>query len=411
MRILFVLSCFPYPPHDGRKIKVFNILSFMGQRHDCDLIAFDRAPETCDVRALKAACPGLKNVALHRERGGPLLRVDQLIDLLMGGLTWQARYRLPAFAQEIRATIQANHYDAIHVDEIGLTQGLPDMRENGVLSINDCTTLVYRYKIRAAGCLSRIFFSQQLKLVARLEKSLHQSFRVVHVVTERDARYLRRLNPDLRVEVIPISLQNNATSNAGQTTPEVRPKNVLTIGDCNTTWVRSGIVAFMLKAWPKIYCNIPGARLTVLARPTDRGLLKAARQVPACTLLSYVSNYAETLNQADVIVIPDEGGAGMKNRVLEVMALGKPCALSLDAARGFEFDGVQDRLLFRDMDECVGKVTAFLSDPVQAASIGAHLKSVARRHYSFEAVGQRWEMLYLGLRPGQRSGSKTQTGS
>ncbi|HXV42073.1 MAG TPA: glycosyl transferase family 1, partial [Anaerolineae bacterium] len=40
MKILFLSRWFPYPPDNGSKIRIFNLLKHLSTRHEVDLISF-----------------------------------------------------------------------------------------------------------------------------------------------------------------------------------------------------------------------------------------------------------------------------------------------------------------------------------------------------------------------------------
>ena len=57
MRILFLLPDFPYPPSTGGRLKVFNELLYLSDRHQCNVLCFGNALEA-DVSGLAAVLLG-----------------------------------------------------------------------------------------------------------------------------------------------------------------------------------------------------------------------------------------------------------------------------------------------------------------------------------------------------------------
>src|SRR5689334_15312091 len=67
MKILFVSAVFPYPLHSGGQIRIYNLLSKLGRKHEITLYSFIRSEE--EKEYISELLPFCKRVVtIHRGR-------------------------------------------------------------------------------------------------------------------------------------------------------------------------------------------------------------------------------------------------------------------------------------------------------------------------------------------------------
>jgi glycosyltransferase involved in cell wall biosynthesis len=143
---------------------------------------------------------------------------------------------------------------------------------------------------------------------------------------------------------------------------------------------------------PRIWRERPGVTLTLAGSdPTPDVRALAGDRV---TVTGRVPDLRPYLRGAAVYLCPLRLGAGIKNKVLEALALGCPVVatpLSLDgiAAR----DGVE-ALVGTNEAELADAVLRLLADPAGAARLGAAGRALVAESYSWAGVAGRYADLY-----------------
>lgn len=150
MKILFLTSRLPYPPHRGDKLKIYNLIKQLSRRgHDITLISFIASQkEEENVKPLMEFCSDVKTILLR-----PVTSLSQCLFGIFSSLPFQVLY----FAsREMRGLITreltAHRYDLIHVHLIRMAQyceGTIDSKR--VLDLTDAGSLylerfLHRYK-------------------------------------------------------------------------------------------------------------------------------------------------------------------------------------------------------------------------------------------------------------------------
>jgi glycosyltransferase involved in cell wall biosynthesis len=397
MRILFVLSDFPFPPKNGLNLKAFSLIEYMSRRHECDVVAVSSCPDSCEIANFRECCPSLGIIEVYPQQAGWKLVLHQLFMLVTRRPTYYSRFCGPTMRAGVAGVLRNRSYDAIHVVTIGLV-GLTDLRRsNAVLSLNDAMAASYRERAQFEGRLLKWAYYRSCQLATgRIEKQLHKMFPVVHVVTSEDATELQAANPKLNVSVIPLAARETALSMP--VSLDKADNSVLLVGNWSTNFVRAGMRSFIREVWPIVRRSLPSASLKVLSRIVDDELRSLQSQSDSCSLLGFVDNYYAEVNRSSVVVFSEQAGTGMKNRVLDAMIAGKAIVLSPYAARGFDFGGLQMDIICRNPNEFGSKVVALLADAECANAVGEMLKALAQTKYSIACVGAQWEKLYTNLR-------------
>ena len=88
------------------------------------------------------------------------------------------------------------------------------------------------------------------------------------------------------------------------------------------------------------------------------------------------------LAAAAVVVAPLRIARGVQNKILEAMAMGKPCVVSSNAAQGIDAVDSRDLVI---ADDPADAVIALLQDRARAASIGATARARMASSYSWNA--------------------------
>ena len=401
MRILFLLPDFPYPPSTGGRLKVFNELLYLSDRHQCNVLCFGNAHEA-DVSGLAAVLPRVSVLGVVSPRAGMYKWIGalwHLVHLLPPSLAVFAKRE---YAQAVRESLATGKYDVIHYDIINMVQYLPSGSQMpSVHSPNDATSLVYsRIAKQLAWSLAKARLLLSTVLLRRFEKKTYPLFTKVHVVSEADAVYLRKLDPHIDVRTIPISIDglllgkvqrpNKAHAVSGR-----RPIIICT-GNLGNSAISQGVDNFLRIAFPHILKYIPNIRFVVHGKNARTSLLRRHETSVNIEFCSWVDNYQDFMGQADVVLVPDsEGPPGAKTRVVLAMGLGLPVVGSVKAFEGIPVTNGVHGMVYTSMAECAPIILALLSDNEMSERIGKAAQELATAEFSLSKVGPEYESLYL----------------
>jgi polysaccharide biosynthesis protein PslH len=398
MRLLFVLPCFPFPPADGGRAKVYNILRYLSVRHECDLICFGET-DVADVAGLRRHIPSIGAVWIVSHPSLSARIVRTLTNLMRLRPPSFARYSSSEMLDRIDEVKQRGRYDAIHYDIINMAPYQSRNREfPSVHSPNDATSLVYRRLSEVASSpVAKLRLRAVSRLLARFERIHYANFSKIHVVSDTDRDYLAHLVPTADIEVVPIT--SGYPRDIGAAYPVSRSDRcplVTVCGNLGDAAIAAGFREFLKHVLPSVSAAYPALRVRVLGRRIAASLRRELQEHPNVEYFSWIDNFEEFLSSSDVLLLPDRAGApGPKTRTVQAMALGRAVLGSTTAFEGIGVVDGRHGAVYSTHEECRGLLLRLLGSPAMREEMGAAAAKLAADEYSLERIGPKYESLYL----------------
>lgn len=228
---------------------------------------------------------------------------------------------------------------------------------------------------------------QHLRSVATLVGSLAYERRALRrleavvVVGEDDAGVLRRVVGRRPVHVVPNGVAVPPPGQAQEGEAE-RPTVAFT-----------GVLAFppnidaarwfARSAWARVRERVPDARFVIAGRHAVPEIL-ALREEPGVEVRQDVPDMVTFLRTAWVAVAPMRSGSGIKNKVLEAWAAGRPVVMTSMATNGLGLAERERLLVTDDPVEMADRVVALLEDPVARKAAGRDALERARSRHGWD---------------------------
>jgi glycosyltransferase involved in cell wall biosynthesis len=310
-----------------------------------------------------------------------------LVQSGLPGLGAVARGATLAFSMQLQRLLSACRFDVLHIRQLPMA--------GYTISLDHPATLLELIDSEALQSERRLRWNAPhtwLRYAAAnlLEGWAARRFAVCTTVAEADARAVRRLAPGLEVEVIPNGV--DADYFAPLALPE-EPASIIFTGAMSFPPNVAAALMFYHEILPRIRRNVPNARFIIAGRdPTPE--IAALAADPAVTVTGYVDDLRPLMAQASLVVCPMVNGSGIKNKVLEALAMARPVVTT---SLGVEALDVVD-----GRDVRVADTPAAFADAVGALLRDAHarrrLGEAGRVHisqrYTWEACAARYDALY-----------------
>lgn len=232
----------------------------------------------------------------------------------------------------------------------------------------------------------RVLDVGQRRLAARHEQRHYPRAASVVVVAEADARLLERTVPGAKYDVV----GNGVEPGPAPVPPPAQP--VLSVhGSWETQANVDAAVALVEQVWPRVRARVPEATVRLFGRSVDARVSGLVQ--PGVELLGEVPSVRAELDRTTVHVSWMTSGLGMKNKVLEAMAAGRPVVANARGASGIGAgDGV---VVAGDLDGAADAVVALLTDAVRWEQQSAAARQRVVEGFSWaasaRAVEQLWE--------------------
>jgi glycosyltransferase involved in cell wall biosynthesis len=382
LRILWVTPFLPRPGVAAARGYWWALLERLAPRHDVTLLTLVH-PDDADANdALPASLRAVHRLpARGWEPDDPLALLPQTV----AGLTSD-----PAYADALAERLAAEPFDLVQLELIETAQLAPvPTHVPTILAVHQLGFAQERARWQAEGGSLRRGAVHAHRWLRALDFELRAVERAHHVltVTPEDAARLRRYFPALRVSVSPVGVDTTAFRPA-EPAPEP-DADVLFVGHFGHP-PNVDAVRFLTT---EILPRLAGVRARIVGRACPPDLAAEARAAGA-DVVGAVPDVRPALAAARVVVAPVRFGTGMRGKVLEALAVGRPVVTTPLGAEGLGATPGRHLLLAERPADFAAAIRRVLDDPPLAARLGAEGRALVVARFGWDAIADAHERLW-----------------
>ncbi len=388
MRILFLTSRIPYPPHRGDKLKIWNLMKQLAQRHDIFLLTFIQSKEEERfIAPLKEVCRDVETVYL------PLWRsLLNCLTALFGKEPFQvAYYRSPAMDHLLSQAIHRLQPEVLHTHLIRMAQYTATRKKPPrVLDMTDAVSLyLSRFRDAQSNPFKKWALGLELKRMQEYEPIIARYDRAL-VCSQTDKEFLQRRGSGLKLELLRNGVDLDAFSINGET--ESDPYRIIFSGNMSYYPNIDGAKFLVREVFPLVKKSIPQARLYIVGQnPPSQVTSLASADV---TVTGFVPDIRSEYLKSAVAVSPIRFGAGTLNKVLEPSALGVPVVSTSIGWGGLGLEKDTEIFVADDAPGLADAIVRLLKDASLRRSIGQRAAQKVRSTLGWETIAGDLEAIY-----------------
>lgn len=394
MRVLIAAPVYPLPADSGARIRLMRHLSLLASRHEVMTVTVVRGDEPAEAdRQLESLGSLVRVPAPHRK--SPLHRVGYKAGYTaLGALrAWppDAFYGCPGpFARQVIRSAREWNADIVHYDywfsAIHDRGPQPYLR---VLLEHDVEYVRRRRDAEHSEPGSRGRLAALAERTERLEKRVLRLADCVLTVTDRDAE--EALSAGAKKAV---TLPTGVDTDAWQP-PEAEPaaKNLVFVGAFSHNPNVDAMLWFADEIFPEVLRGHPDAKLVVVgSAPTPEIEALSARE--GITVTGRVPDVAPYYRMARVVLAPLRIGSGIKGKIIEGMAFGRPVVTTPVGAEGMGLTDGGNVVIADGAQSFASAVSTLLQDQKRARELGMQARRFAVEHHSHKKADERILEIY-----------------
>ena len=400
-RLLWLSHFVPYPATGhGALQRSHHLLRQAALRYETHLIALSPAGVFPSSDALRDAERALESMTASArlfalpEDPTRLRMAARLARAAVAGPTyWESLFAHPGAAARVRALVEQDAVDLVHLDIVYLCGYVPLLGETPfVLNHHNIEShLLDRRAARMRGP-ARAFFGQQARATAALEREFARRAASNLVVSDLDGERLRELAPAARVESVPNGVDIEFF--APDPTEPVQPRSLVWAGGMDWFPNADAIEWFADELWPALAADNGTRSATIIGRhPPARALALAATDTRV-RVLGFVDDVRPHVRRAATYICPIRVGGGTRLKVLDALALGRPLVATRIGVEGLGLVDGEHYLEANDVAETVRQVNRIEGDPRLATRIAESGRAFVLQHFSWDGIGERLGRAY-----------------
>lgn len=395
MRILFISPYIPTPI----RTRPYNLIRALARRgHAITLLALQAPGDpAAPPDEIISVCRSWATVRLSRGRvlWNTLWAIPRDMPL-------QATYsRSPQMVDLIQQTIKSaasSSFDVIHIEHLrGALLGMAVQGEPKVYDAVDCISLLFERAWRQApSWRHRLMVGMDLARTRRFEGRIVAEMDAVLVSSPEDCAALARLCPPeaaSRITVLPNGVDLDYFRPAQG--DEAERSGVAFSGKMSYHANIAAALDLAQAIMPIVWETYPEVQLTIAGKDPSREVRRLGRD-PRIHVTGTVPDLRPILSHAAVIACPLRYGAGIQNKVLEAMALGRPVVASAQAAVALNAVPGRDFLVGCNPGEFAQHVIRLLGDPGLRQEIGQAGRRYVEVYHDWDDIAGRLEVVYRG---------------
>jgi len=308
--------------------------------------------------------------------------------LRLGGLVDVAAIR--AFQARVRSVVAAGSFDVIHTRQLpmaAITAGVKHPAK--LLELIDSETLQASRRVRAKSPQTWLRAA-----AARLvESQAVRQFNACTTVADVDAQVVQRLAPRVPVHVTPNGV--DAAYFAPLDLPE-QPETVIFTGAMSFPPNVTAVLHFYHNILPLIRSELPNVRFVIAGRDPAPSIAAMAND-PLVTVTDFVEDMRPWLARASLMVCPMVMGSGIKNKVLEALAMARPVVATTMGVEALEVTSGNELAIADSAEAFAAATLALLRDSAARGRMGAAGRDLVLRRYTWDACAARYDAIYAQL--------------
>lgn len=409
MKILVLASDFPPTANMAGSPRLFSLCRSLAERHQLTLASFNETPGRLEAFEADPTSAGVfKSFTIlpgPRETAN-WWGVQQ--HRLRQEAYFVTRYRYPRAHREashaLRDVFDKGGFDALYVDGLQNAQYMADSGLScpAVMDLHDCVTMLYTRKTRmAASVVPKLRLMAETASIRRWERSLSRNFGAILTNSPVDQAFLHQLNPEANT----LTIGNGVDSEFfHSTTGPGDPNRLVFTGVMSYGPNEDAALYFCDAIYPLIRESQPNVRFDIVGKRPSNQVLRLG-ELPGVTVAGEVPDVRPYLEAAGIFVCPLRWGAGIKNKVLAALSMGKAVVATPQSVEGLDLKADVDLLLAANPVEFASKVMDLMANPERARLLGQTGRETVTRKYSWDSSGRLLANTLEKLVAARRSGT------
>lgn len=373
MRILQLMNKVPWPPKDGGAIACLNMtkgFSMLG--HEVTVLSMNTSKHHIRMKDMPADIRSKADFRLV-EVPATVNLLEAAFNFIFSRLPYNAqRFISDEFSMELVKLLTEKKFDVIQLEGLYLCPYIPVIRKysDAIISYR-AHNIEYEIWERTAklSCGIRANYLKNLsKRIRHFEISYLNKYDLLVPITDRDGQILDKLG----------NSKPKHTSQTGidfaslvPTAKKLEFPSLFHVGALDWAPNQEGLIWFFDKCWPKIHRENPELKFYLAGRNAPEWFERRVRR-EGVEYLGEINDAYDFMNSKAVMVVPLFAGSGLRIKIIEGMALGKPIVTTDIGAEGIPTENGNNILIANNEEQFIEAITRLISDRELADRIGTN---------------------------------------
>ncbi len=404
LRIAVLDEELPYPLTSGKRIRTFNLLARLAERHRITMLCHRNAEPGEAEHARKVLQDlGIDTVMVPRavpkkEGAGFYARLaGNLLSPLPFSVT---THTSPELVTAVAEFAEQTEVDVWHCEWTPYAQvlrralGKRLRRVPWVVMAHNVESLIWkRYAETEENSVKRWYVRRQWQKFERFERWAFAHAMWTVAVSEDDATLIRAtLDGTEQTEVVDNGVDTEYFR--PQRDVERDPYRLAFIGSLDWRPNQDGVKLLLDSIFPQVKAAEPRARLSIVGRNPPDWLRERAAQIPGVQVFGNVPDVRPFLATCGMTVVPLRVGGGSRLKILESLAMGTPVVSTRVGAEGLRLEAGEHLTVTHDETDMADAILDAMRDPDAAIDRADEAQRFILREYDWAPLAEKLEEVW-----------------
>ncbi len=387
MKLLVMLSRFPYPLEKGDKLRAYHQLVDLSKAHEVHLCCLtDKNPTASDLAEVKKICSKVYVFKLSK-----IKQIFRLVYAAFSSKPFQVHYFYQkSIAKRVKEIIQEVKPDHIYTQLVRCTEYVKNFHEMPkTLDFMDAFNKNYSRRIPGSKGIVKLLVKEEAKRLVAYEHLVFDYFEKHAIISEQDKELIYHKSRD-KICIVPNGVDYNYFS----------PVNVANETQCidlvftgNMGYLPNEDAAlFLIKTiMPLIWKKDPNVTLSIAGAKPSLELTNLASEKVKIT--GWVDDIRTEFRKAKIFIAPMRQGTGLQNKLLEAMSLELPCVTTPLANNALHATPGKHLFVYENNSELVDMVLDLLQNQTKRKTIGKAAREFILENYSWQSANKKLQEL------------------
>jgi len=383
-KILIISPYFPYPPRDGGKVRLYNLIKYLAKTNDVYLLAYIEPEASMDsVNLAKQVC---KDVF-------PVIR-DENKRIIRDDIPRSASFfYTQAMIDELLRVMNLVKPDVVQLDFLIMTQYVNHIHNVPIFyTEHDMSVLDFKQSFHDRDLSETLRFIEWNKLVD-YERQIVEKFKSVIVLTQRDKQLIEKFNPKVKATIIPTGVDVDFFKPNDDIADDYE-QSLVFVGHYKHYPNADAIMYFVNNIYDKVLRILPDIKLYIVGSGLTKDVENLAKINKNIVITGEIDDIRKYLKRPNIFIAPIRLGGGIKGKVLEAMAAGLPVIATNEAVDGIDHNMTEAVLSSDDADIFADNIVKLVKDKKLYNTISKNARIIVEKNYDWKIIAQTLNNFY-----------------
>jgi len=391
VKILMIVTKTPYPATSGGAILIYNTIKYLALRgHNITLVSItDGAREDTELKKWCRWVPVQKDTRTSFK--------GLFFNLFSKTPYTISKYCTDRVKKKIEKLLEENDFDVVHIEQLHLAYYGLFVKKRFKLPVvlrqeNVETEIMERFYKNCRNPFVKAYAYLQYRKIYAYESKICEIFDECLMITKKDVERIKTMSPKVKATMVPAGVDVSYFSPIGIAE---EPYSVVSVASMDWLPNVEGILWFYKDVFPLVKERISKAKLYIIGRNPPPNIRKIESKDVIVT--GFVEDVREYMAKGQVFVVPLKTGSGMRIKILNALAMGRPIVSTLVGCEGINVTDGRDISIADTPENFAQKVVALLDDGSKRRKMGREGIKLVRERYRWEQIVEQIESEYVKM--------------